>query len=366
MEKMVNELYSFYTNKRILITGDTGFKGSWLSIMLKNWGAEIFGYSLEAENKYDNYNSCLLKNKIKHKTGDIRDQKRFRRYINEIKPDLIFHLAAQPLVLKSYKEPFDTFETNIIGTINLLEAIRESSFCKAVLIITTDKCYRNNEEAIAFKEEDALGGKDPYSASKACTEIATQAYIDSFFQITNSANIATARAGNVIGGGDWSENRIVPDIFKTIEKQSSLEIRNPSSVRPWQFVLEPLYGYALLMYNLYQNKSFQGAWNFGPNPNDVFSVLDLVKTIQKYCDLNYHIAQDHSKPHEAKILKLDINKACNLLSWKPILNFAQTVEFTVLGYQEELSNKHQGDLYKSRSRQIEKYLELNSHPTSSQ
>lgn len=358
MAQMVTELHKFYTNKRILITGDTGFKGSWLAIMLKNWGAEIFGYSLEPENKYDNYNSCLLKNKIKHKTGDIRDQKKFRRYINDIKPDLIFHLAAQPLVLKSYREPLYTFETNVIGTINLLEVIRESSFCKAALIITTDKCYRNNEEAIAYKEEDALGGKDPYSASKACTEIATQSYINSFFQDAHSTNIATARAGNVIGGGDWSENRIVPDIFKTLEKQSLLEIRNPNSIRPWQFVLEPLYGYALLMYKLSQNKSFQGAWNFGPNPDEVYSVLDLVKGIQKHTELNYHIVQNDQQLHEAKTLKLDISKAHNLLSWKPVLNFEQTVEFTVSGYQAEINSEHREDLYEYRSLQIKEYLEL--------
>lgn len=358
MEKMVDELRNFYASKKIFITGDTGFKGSWLAILLKYWGAEIFGYALEPENKYDNYNTCLLKKKIKHLTGDIRDQNKLSKYIKDIKPDLTFHLAAQPLVLRSYKEPYYTFETNVIGTINLLEAIRESNSCKSALIITTDKCYRNNEEATAYTEDDALGGKDPYSASKACAEIATQSYIHSFFQAEGSANVATVRAGNVIGGGDWAENRIVPDIFRAVEKQSLLEIRNPNSVRPWQFVLEPLYGYALLMYKLSFNKSFQGGWNFGPDSSDAFSVQDLVQRIEKHCPLKYYIASQEQKLHEAKILKLDISKAANLLDWRPVLDFDQTAEFTIRGYQIELQTKHKEDLYQARVEQIQAYLEL--------
>lgn len=347
---------NFYKDKKVLITGDTGFKGSWLAIALKHLGAELYGYALEPENKNDNFITCKLDRKIKSLRGDINDLANFKTYICKIKPDLIFHLAAQPLVLRSYKEPLYTFNTNVMGSVNLLEICKGLPYLQGLIMVTTDKCYENKETLTPYKEDDALGGKDPYSASKAACEIAVQSYIHSYYQ-ESTCNVASVRAGNVIGGGDWAENRIVPDIFRAIQANQELELRNPDAIRPWQFVLEPLFGYMQLMHALVtKGKEFQGGWNFGPDPKDEFSVGELAQTISEKTLLK--IKQNSAKQdqaHEAKLLKLSIDKAKQELGWSPALSFSETIDYTVKGYKDELENP-EADLYDFRLAQIESYI----------
>jgi CDP-glucose 4,6-dehydratase len=347
----------FFSGKKILLTGATGFKGSWLAIILKNLGAEVYDYSLAPASKEDNFVQCGLQKKIHSHYADIRDFKEFKSYITRVEPDVIFHLAAQSLVLRSYQEHLYTYETNLMGTVNLLEIIRETKFVKQAVFITTDKVYLNLEQNRYFKESDSLGGHDPYSSSKACAELAIQSATKSFFT-NHPCKIASARAGNVIGGGDCAEYRIVPDIFRTIRNKTNLVLRNPLSIRPWQHVLEPLFGYLALAIKLDENPSLaQGAWNFGPEPAKVYSVKDLVDEIKTYYpDLTYE-TKDLDLGRESKILQLDINKSKSLLSWKPLLDFPETVRFTVEGYKADLCSQSEEELYSSRISQIEQYLE---------
>jgi len=240
-----------YKNKKVLITGDTGFKGSWLTIWLKELGADVYGYALPPLRDEDNFVKCNLNEKIHHINGDIRDKEHLFKFFDEVKPDIAFHLAAQPLVLESYKNPHYTFETNLMGTVNFFEAVRGTQSVKVAVNITSDKCYQNNEWIWGYRENDAMGGKDPYSASKGASELITQSYLNSFFVKEGTANIASARAGNVIGGGDWADYRIVPDFFKAIEKNDVLKLRYPEATRPWQHVLEPLSGYLNLAMKLF-------------------------------------------------------------------------------------------------------------------
>jgi CDP-glucose 4,6-dehydratase len=351
------DFLEFYRNKKVLITGDTGFKGSWLSILLKELGAEIYGYSLAPESPEDNYVSTGLAKRIHHTDGNIRDSQKLNSFINDTKPDLIFHLAAQSLVLRSYEQAAYTYEVNLQGTVNILEATRSNPSVMALIVVTSDKCYQNiGVIDSGYREEDALGGDDPYSASKACAEIATQSYIKSFFQEKSSTNVASARAGNVIGGGDWSENRIVPDIFRAIRQKTPLSVRNPQSIRPWQFVLEPLFGYIKLAYKLTQDKAFQGAWNFGPDPSLTYSVDDLVREVAKYVkDLDYHKGTVDTAKREAEYLRLNIDKSLRLLGWKPLLNFADTVGFTCEGY---LAENNSDQIYESRIKQIHDIIKI--------
>ncbi len=345
----------FYKGKKVLITGDTGFKGSWLAISLLQLGAKVYGYSLEPEHSNDNFISSQLSTRIQSHRGDINNFNELKNFIEEIQPQLIFHMAAQPLVLRSYKEPVYTFQTNVIGSVNLMEICRQLPSLRALIMVTTDKCYENKETLTPYKEEDALGGKDPYSASKAACEIAVQSYIHSYFQEDASPNIASVRAGNVIGGGDWAENRIVPDIFRAIKNNEEVELRHPGAIRPWQFVLEPIFAYMKLMHALVeQGKSFQGGWNFGPDPVDEYSVADLVSHCQKKLTIpcNYDKKQT---PHEAKLLKLSIEKARQKLNWQPVLSFQETIDYTIQGYQDELQNPG-ADLYQFRLEQIKSYI----------
>jgi len=345
-----------YQNKKVLITGDTGFKGSWLAIWLKMIGAEVFGYALAPKNENDNFVKTGLDTKITHRDGDVRDKNALLKYFSEVQPDFAFHLAAQPLVIDSYKDPHYTFETNLMGTVNFFEAIRKTSSVKVAVNVTSDKCYQNNEWAWGYRENDPMGGKDPYSASKGASEIITQSYLHSFFSETGSANIASARAGNVIGGGDWAENRIVPDFFRAIQNNESLLIRNPESTRPWQHVLEPLSGYLSLAMFLYKyGKEYSGGWNFGPIGDTNKSVRDLIEQMIKSNGSGSYDAPDKKAEfHEAGLLNLDISKAMHVLNWKPSLDFTETVELTVQGYQDESSNK----VYKKRVSQIEKYVSI--------
>jgi CDP-glucose 4,6-dehydratase len=256
---------SIYKGKTVLVTWDTGFKGSWLSLWLGHLGARVIGYSLPPKTAGDNYNICALGEKIIHIDGDIRDYRALQDVFSKYEPDMVFHLAAQALVLDSYKDPLYTFETNTMGTVNVLEAIRHTPSVKAAIVVTSDKCYDNKEWIYGYRETDPMGGVDPYSASKGACEIVASSYIRSFFNGENTANVATVRAGNVLGGGDWCANRIVPDCIRALQDNKPITIRNPDAVRPWQHVLEPLNGYLLLGASLYASgKSYFGPWNFGP------------------------------------------------------------------------------------------------------
>ncbi|MES2568254.1 MAG: CDP-glucose 4,6-dehydratase [Bacteroidota bacterium] len=351
-----SDLFSgIYKGKKVLITGDTGFKGSWLCIWLKELGADVHGYALPALTHKDNFISTDLASKIKHIDGDIRNLELLHKYFQEVQPDIAFHLAAQPLVIESYNNPHYNFETNLMGTVNFFEAVRNCPSVKVAVNVTTDKCYQNNEWMWGYRENDAMGGDDPYSASKGCSEIITNSYIKSFFNKEGKAHVASGRAGNVIGGGDWADNRIIPDMIRAYESDQTSVIRNPGSVRPWQFVLEPLFGYLKLGEKLWANgKSFSGGWNFGPAAFENYTVGDVVAEVKKIVPvIKIDSTVSSEKLHEAGLLKLDITKAVNQLGWKPKLNFEETIRFTIDGYLEEL--KSGNDIYQCRVKQIESY-----------
>jgi len=345
-----------FKNKKILITGDTGFKGSWLTIWLLKLGANVYGYSLPPKTIKDNFVVTKLKEKIEHIDGDIRDYEKFYSYVKKIKPDFAFHLAAQPLVIDSYSDPKYTFETNILGTVNFFETVRLVDSIKVAINITSDKCYQNNEWVWGYRECDPMGGKDPYSASKGASELVTHAYLHSYFMSKDSANIASVRAGNVIGGGDWSDYRIVPDFFKAMYNNKPLIIRNPHSIRPWQHVLEPLSGYLLLAMKLYlEGKNFSGGWNFGPISTRQKSVLELVEKLIYYVKKGSYVLDQNTKNiYEAQFLSLDIAKAINLLNWEPILDFEEAVKLTAEGY---IISENE-DVFEQRLLQIEYYCEI--------
>lgn len=349
-----------YKDKKILVTGDTGFKGSWMCIWLKELGADVYGYALAPLTEKDNYVTTELSKKINHVDGDVRNLEQLQKYFNQVKPDIAFHLAAQPLVIESYNNPHYNFETNLMGTVNFFEAVRNCPSVKVAINVTTDKCYQNNEWMWGYRENDAMGGDDPYSASKGCSELITNSYIKSFFTKDGTAHVASGRAGNVIGGGDWADNRIIPDMIRAYQSNQTSVIRNPNSVRPWQFVLEPVFGYMKLAEKLWTNgKSFTGGWNFGPAAFENYSVGDVVNEVKKIIPtIKIDAPKATEKLHEAGLLKLDITKAVNFLGWKPKLNFEETIQFTIQGYQEELNPiaiGSQNNIYDCRVKQIEEY-----------
>ncbi len=353
----MNLFNNIYKNKKVLLTGDTGFKGSWLAIWLKELGAEVYGYSLPPQRKEDNFVKCNLNEIIHHLDGDIRDLKKLNKYFEEVKPDIAFHLAAQPIVLESYNNPHYTFETNIMGTVNFFESVRQTNSVKAALNITSDKCYQNNEWVWGYRENDPMGGKDPYSASKGCSELVTNCYLNSFFTNNTHCSIASLRAGNVIGGGDWAEYRIVPDFFRAINNKEKLLIRNPNATRPWQHVLEPLSGYLLLASKLFSDgNKYSGGWNFGPLDQSNHKVSELIEAVTKYYGKGEVVFDDSSeKLHEANMLKLDISKAQWNLKWNPVLNFEELIKFTVDGYTSEFQTD---SIYEKRKQQIQDYINL--------
>ncbi|PBQ33960.1 CDP-glucose 4,6-dehydratase [Sphingobacteriaceae bacterium] len=355
----MTDLFSgIYKGKKILVTGDTGFKGSWMCIWLKELGAEVYGYALPPLTAKDNFVSTGLENKIHHQDGDIRDLTKLKKYFAEVKPDIAFHLAAQPLVIESYHNPHYNFETNLMGTVNFFEAVRACDSVKVAINVTTDKCYQNNEWIWGYRENDPMGGDDPYSASKGCSELITNSYIKSFFTTEGSAQVASGRAGNVIGGGDWAENRIIPDIIRAYQSNQTVIIRNLDSVRPWQFVLEPIYGYLKLAQKLFnEGKKFSGGWNFGPSAFENYSVGDVVAEVKKIIpSVKIDAPEMKGKKHEAGLLKLDITKAVNFLDWKPKLNFEQTIQYTLDGYLDEINAVD--NLYLRRASQLEMYCSL--------
>ena len=327
----INSLKKFWNKKRVFITGHTGFKGTWLCIILKYLNTKVNGYSLKPE-KNSLFNKSQIGKKLDSNTySDINDIIKLKKKIKQTKPEIIFHFAAQPLVLESYKKPLETFNTNIIGTLNLLECIREVKSVKSVVIITTDKVYKIKKKNISYKESDELGGLDPYSASKVGAEIIVKSYIESFFKKTILHNrISTARAGNVIGGGDISKNRLVPDIIYAINNNKKINIRNPNHVRPWQHVLDPIIGYLILAKKQYKNKieNKVNSWNFGPNKNDFKKVIDIVKHIKKLKNFNYNLQKDGSFK-ETTILKLNSDKAKKELKWSSKWNLNESLKKTI-------------------------------------
>ena len=335
---------NIYKDKKVFITGHTGFKGSWLVFWLKNIGAEVLGYSLEPPTKPNHYE--LLNLDIYSVIGDIRDRDKLFSVVKDFKPDIVFHLAAQPLVRYSYKNPLETLETNIIGTANVFEACKNAETIKAIVNITSDKCYENKEWVWGYRENDPMGGYDPYSASKGCSELITSSYRNSFFNPKDYGKkhntlLASVRAGNVIGGGDWSEDRLIPDIVKATEQKKKVFIRNPKATRPWQHVLEPLSGYLLIGQKLLEGKKeFADGWNFGPNDENIISVEEIVKLSKKYWDeIYYEINTDLLDLHEAMLLKLDCSKAHYYLNWKPIWDIDKTLEKTISWYKHFYTNK---------------------------
>jgi CDP-glucose 4,6-dehydratase len=352
---MLDLFSNTYRGKKVLLTGDTGFKGSWMAIWLRELGAEVYGYALPPLTKQDNYVSTGLADKIHHKDGDVRDLDTLKQYFKHVQPDMAFHLAAQPLVIDSYKNPHYNFETNLMGTVNFFESVRACDSAKVAVNVTTDKCYQNNEWDWGYREIDPMGGDDPYSASKGCSELITHSYTKSFFGKNSTCKVASGRAGNVIGGGDWADNRIIPDMMRAYANKQALFLRNPASVRPWQFVLEPVYGYLKLGEKLYHGgDAFVGGWNFGPAAYENYTVAQVVAQVQKVLpDLKTESPAQAEKLHEATLLKLDVTKAINHLGWHPKLNFADTIQFTVDGYVAEMRGS--GALYDNRVNQINQY-----------
>ena len=330
---------NFWKNKKVFITGHTGFKGSWLSLWLQDSGATLKGYSLPPNTNPNLFNAASVSNGMESVFGDIRNLENLSKCMKSFAPDIVIHMAAQPLVKFSYQNPLETYSTNIMGTVNLFESVRSTSSVRVVINVTTDKCYENKEWVWAYRENEAMGGHDPYSSSKGCSELITTAYRNSFFNFSGAAAIASVRAGNIIGGGDWAKDRLIPDIFRSFEKKEPVLVRNPSAIRPWQHVLEPLSGYLLLAEKLYNDsEGYSGGWNFGPNEDDVKSVSEIVEYMVSSWGRGISWKHDKTEhPHEAILLRLEIAKAKNLLNWKPRWRLKETLDL-ILEWQREFLN----------------------------
>lgn len=325
---------AFWRGKKVFLTGHTGFKGAWASLLLRRMGAEVYGYALEPTHRSALFVTARIADDIRHRIADIRDLDALRAAMAEAEPDIVIHMAAQALVRPSYEEPVETFATNVMGTVNVLEAARQLRSLQAMLIVTTDKCYENNGTGAAFREDDRLGGDDPYSNSKACAELVTHSYRRSFFNAKGSARVATARAGNVFGGGDWARDRLVPDAMQAFLAGEALRIRNPNSVRPWQHALDPVLGYLTLVERLAGNERFIGGWNFGPDAASEVPVGTVVEQlIAMWGDGARWTADAGPHPHEAAYLRLDCAKARSELGWTPRLDLAQGLRLTVDWYK---------------------------------
>jgi CDP-glucose 4,6-dehydratase len=363
MEEVCKGLYK---NKKVLVTGHTGFKGSWLCIWLRELGAEVIGYSLEPPSIPSNFEACNLKSKLTHIHGDINDLEHLQAVFKEHSPEIVFHLAAQPLVRLSYKEPKLTFDTNIGGTVNILEAVRLSPNVLALINVTSDKCYENREWIWGYREQDPMGGHDPYSASKGCAELVFAAYQRSFFSNKLSGGrkvgVASVRAGNAIGGGDWGIDRIIPDCIRALIKNESIGLRQPNAIRPWQHVLEPLSGYLWLGSLLMENpKKFCGSWNFGPQDEASRMVQEVVEAFIKlwgsgsWADIS---ARENNSVHEASLLKLCCDKAHTYLKWRTCLALEEALKITVQWYNAYYQSHLPQDMYSICVAQIEEYTLL--------
>ncbi len=341
---------NIYRNKTVLVTGHTGFKGSWLTLWLIQLGAKVIGYSLPPPTTPNLFESLNLKWRITHIEGDVTDYCTLESVIEEFKPEFVFHLAAQPLVRASYILPKLTYETNVLGTLNVLECIRCIDTVKVGVIVTSDKCYKNFEINRGYKETDPLGGHDPYSSSKACAELITSAYRDSYGDIPCA--ISTVRAGNVIGGGDWGEDRLVPDCMRALHERKNIILRNPRAIRPWQYVLEPLFGYLRLGSLMYQHGKIYGeAWNFSPSDMGL-TVEEIVNLVINNWGRGLYEIDESSHPHEDKILSLNSQKADKYLDWRPVLMTHEAVKSTVDWYKHFYNNE---DIYKYSVKEIQLY-----------
>ena len=358
-DAMIN--IDFWRGKRVFLTGHTGFKGSWLSLWLQNMGADLYGLALEPPTTPNLFTVAQVANGMRTSTlGDIRNLATVQNAMQACQPDIVFHMAAQALVRLSYAEPVETYATNVMGTVHVLEAARHTPSVKAVVVITTDKCYENKEWAWGYRENEPMGGHDPYSNSKGCAELVTSAYRKSFFQ---GSGIASARAGNVIGGGDWAADRLVPDILRAFEQNKPVVIRNPLATRPWQHVLEPLSGYLTLAEHLYsQGHDFAEGWNFGPKDDDARPVQWIVEQMVKAWGNGATWQQDGSiHPHEANLLKLDISKAKAYLGWQPRWTLQMALQASVEWHQQWLAG---ADMKTATLLQIQQYQRSNVSSTS--
>ena len=340
---MTPELFNIYLNKRVLVTGHTGFKGSWLCLLLNQLGADVYGYALEPPTSPSLFKEANIEELITSFIGDIRDLDNLQKVLQQVQPEIVIHMAAQPLVRESYKIPVETYAINVMGTVHLLEACRNTSSVKAIVNVTTDKCYENREWHWGYRENEPMGGYDPYSNSKGCSELVTSSYRNSYFNPKDyqkhGVAVASARAGNVIGGGDWADDRLIPDFIRAISKGEKVHIRSPYAIRPWQHVLEPLTGYLTLAAKLYtEGVAYAQGWNFGPDDNDAKNVEWITQTICNYWGEGAAYEIDtHPQPHEANYLKLDCSKAKTELGWFPQWNIATTLK-SIVDWNKAYSN----------------------------
>lgn len=351
----------FWKGRKVFLTGHTGFKGSWLSLMLQELGAELTGFALNPATTPNLFEIAGVERGMESIIGDVRDIHALKEAMMMTQPEVVIHMAAQPLVVYSYENPVETYSTNVMGTVNLLECVRFCSSVKSVVNVTTDKCYENKEWIWPYREDEALGGFDPYSNSKACSEMITASFRSSFFNEKkyeeHRVGIATARAGNVIGGGDWAANRLVPDILEAIDKNITLKLRSPDAIRPWQHVLEPLRGYLILAEHLMKDGvSFSGAWNFGPREADAETVSWIVNKLSEEINKRINIQYlSNNQLHEANILKLDTTKSNKYLGWKPIIKLSMALQMTV-NWHEAYKNNHK--MLDFTLMQIKEYLKI--------
>ena len=345
-----------YAGKRVLVTGDTGFKGSWLVVALRELGATVYGFALPPEHERGHFRLARLDRLVDHVDGDLRDAVAVREAVRRASPEIVFHLAAQPLVRLSYEEPKRTFDTNVGGSVNVLEAVREERGVRALVYVTSDKCYRNKEWLWGYRENDELGGDDPYSASKAAAELVFTAYQRSFFDKRDGFGAATVRAGNVIGGGDWSANRIVPDCIRALLAKEAIVVRNPDSTRPWQHVLEPVFGYLLLGARLLERpRDFVGPWNFGPRAEATRTVGELAdEVVRDWGSGSVRVERPEHAPYEAGLLQLNCDKALTRLGWQAVWEFSDAVAMTVGWYKRTADGEDALEVSRS---QIADYLE---------
>lgn len=347
-------MFDIYKGKRIFLTGHSGFKGAWLTFWLHSLGAEILGYSLEPNTEPSLYKVLNLESKCKSVFANILDKEKLEKTMADFNPDIVFHLAAQPLVRLSYSEPLLTYQTNVIGTLNVLEAARKCKGIKAFVNITTDKCYENKEVSRGYKEDEPMGGWDMYSSSKGCVEIMSSSYRRSFLQGAKPYALACARAGNVIGGGDWALDRLIPDCMRFLNENKPIEIRNPIAIRPWQHVLEPLCGYLLLGQKLLKNgEKYAQGFNFGPKEDSVLTVADVAQRVVKYYGKGEVVIGEKSPLHEANLLMLNIEKAKDVLGWTPSLNADEAIFYTVEWYKRFYSGENMDEFTHS---QIQNYV----------
>ena len=344
---------NFWKNKRVFVTGHTGFKGSWLSIWLSFLGAKVKGYALTSPTSPSLFNEARVESIVDSQIGDIRDQDEISRSMREFNPDILVHMAAQPLVMYSYKFPVETYDVNVLGTVKVLEAARGCKNLKAIINVTTDKCYENDNRVGGYKENDPIGGFDPYSSSKGCAELVSSSYRRSFLD-SLGIGVATVRAGNVIGGGDWADNRLIPDILRSFESGKTVVVRSPNATRPWQHVLEPLSGYLVLAQKLYSEKDkFSEGWNFGPKDKDIKPVHWILDSmISKWPNSKWKL-DDNITPHEANFLKLDILKAKNRLEWNPTWELEEALD-RAIDWHKSWMNKE--DMRRACITEIESYM----------